>query len=160
MSTSSIVTAAIADLRTKFVEAAEDIKPTADVVPYAIHAQTALPLWKLVLTSMEVDDTVGHPLVRFNIAAQAIYHGWTLTGGQAGEFEQAAQLHLILLPAELRARPYFQSTLYASGCGYLAPEGIRVTGAAIAQSENGTIATIAIVTDLIIPLEVQLEEGF
>lgn len=159
MSTASIVTAAIADIRTKFIEAAEDIKTAADVKGYSTHVQPGLPYWTLRMLSVTSEE-MGNNLVRYDITAEAIYHGWAITEGQAGEAEQAAQLNLVLLPAELRARPRFQSVAYPAGTGYLASLGAQVTGARIAQTENGAAALLAVVVDITIPLELQLEEGF
>lgn len=158
MSTSSIVIAAVADVRAKFQSAADDIKTASDNYTYSL-IPGKLPYWTLRLVSMETLDT-GYPLVQFNITAEAVYHGWALTQGVNGEAEQDAQLHMILLPAELRARPLLQSTDYPSGSGYLASEGIRVTGARIAVSNNGSGDVMAVVTDFTIPLELQLEEGY
>ena len=158
MSTSSIVTAAVADIRAKFQSAADDIKTTSDNYTYTM-VPGKLPYWTLRLASVEAVD-LGGPLVQYNIAAEAWYHGWALTQGVSGEAEQDAQLHLILLPAELRARPRLQSTDYPSGSGYLASEGIRVSGARIVVSQNGTGDVLAVVIDFTIPLEIQLEEGY
>lgn len=159
MSTSSIVTAAVADVRTKFVSCADDIKPSSTNKGYSMFAGV-LPYWTLRFVSMTVDDTLGRSLVRYNIEAEAIYHGWAVTQGVDGEAEQDMQLQLILIPSELRARPAFQSTDYAAGCGYFAPEGVQVTGARIVTSSNGSGDVFAVLTQLTIPLELQLEEGF
>ncbi|MBK8138388.1 MAG: hypothetical protein IPK52_21670 [Chloroflexi bacterium] len=159
MSTSSIITAAVADVRTKFISCADDIKPSSTNKGYSMFAGV-LPYWTLRFVSMAVDDTLGKPLVTYNIEAEAIYHGWAVTQGVDGEAEQDMQLQLILIPSELRARPRFQSTDYTAGCGYFAPEGVQVTGARIVTSSNGSGDVFAVLTTLTIPLELQLEEGF
>ena len=159
MSTSTIVTTAVSDIRAKFIACADDIKPSATNKGYSMFAGT-LPYWTLRFVSISVDESLGRPMVRFNIEAEAISHGWAVTQGVDGDAEQDMQLQLILIPAELRARPMFQSTDYASGSGYFAPEGVQITGARIVTSSNGTGDVFAIVTTMTIPLELQLEEGF
>jgi hypothetical protein len=159
MSTLSIVTAAIADVRTKFEACAADITPNVDVAGRSIYSQAAPPYWTLRLERMELASR-SSSIVQYNVTAQATYHGWPVTGGQDGEHEEAAQLYLVWLPAEFDARPQFNSDTYPRGTGYLAPEGVVVSGARIADTGSDTAKQLGVVVDLVIPLELSIEEAF
>lgn len=159
MTTLSVVTGAISDVRAKFIACASDITAQTDVEGRAIYSQAGLPYWTLRLERLERASTSSN-IVQYNVTAQAVYHGWPYTGGQDGEFEEAAQLYLLWLPAEFDARPQFNSDAYPTGTGYLAPEGIVVGGARIAKLDtNDSAAQLAIVVDLVIPFELQIEEA-
>jgi hypothetical protein len=158
MSTLSIVTAAIADVRAKFEACAADITPNVNVEGRSIVNLTA-PYWTLRFVDSDPIPR-GEPIHQYNIAAQAIYHGWSVTGGQDGEHEEAAQLYLIWLQAEFEARPYFQSDTHPRGSGYLEADGVKVGKSRIAITGSDTAQQLGIVVDLTIPLELNIEEGF
>ena len=159
MSAYNTVAAAIADVRQKFVACVADITPTADRKGYSLYTQAGANYWTLRFVSM-VKVTSGAPLVRYDVTAEAIWHGEPVTAGQDGEFEQAAQVNLLWFPAEFDARPYFQSDTYPNGTGYLAPEGVVVTGARIATTGPETAQLLGVVVDLVIQLEITIEEGY
>jgi hypothetical protein len=159
MSTLSIVTAAIADVRAKFEACAADITPNVDVAGRSIYTQAAPPYWTLRFVDSDPIPR-GEPIHQYNIAAQATYHGWPVTGGQDGEIEEAAQLYLIWLQAEFEARPYFQSDTHPRGTGYLEADGVKVGKSRIAITGSDTAQQLGIVVDLTIPLELNIEEGF
>ncbi len=153
--TSVIVDAALASVRATFLAAAAEIAPTANLLTVATDNKP-LPMWKLILRSVATDEQ-GAPIVRLNITAEAIYKYKPVTAGADNEVEQEVQRLMLVLPMELRARPKLQSAAYASGCGYLAPEGIEVRGAQIAVGSDGATDTLDVVTDVTIPLELHLE---
>jgi hypothetical protein len=159
MSTYSVIAAAVADVRQKFLACVADITPTADNKGYSLYTQAGSNYWTLRLISM-TRQPAGKPLVRYDVTAEAIWHGHPVTAGQDGEFEQAAQVNLLWFPAEFDARPYFQSDTYPNGTGYLAPEGIIATSARIATTGSETAQMLGVVVDLTIPLELTIEEGY
>jgi hypothetical protein len=159
MSTLSIVTAAIADVRAKFEACAADITPNVDVAGRSIYTQAAPPYWTFRFERMELASR-SSSIVQYDVIAQATYHGWPVTGGQDGEHEEAAQLYLVWLPAEFDARPAFQSDTHPNGTGYLAPEGVVVRGGRIAITGSDAAQQLGIVIDLTIPLELSIEEGY
>jgi hypothetical protein len=159
MSTLSIVTAAIADVRTKFEACAADITPNVDVAGRSIYSQAAPPYWTLRLERMELASR-SSSIVQYNVTAQATYHGWPVTGGQNGEHEEAAQLYLVWLQAEFEARPYLQSDTYPRGSGYLEADGVKVGKSRIAITGSDTAQQLGVVVDLVIPLELSIEEAF
>jgi hypothetical protein len=159
MSTLSIVTAAIADVRTKFEACAADITPNVDVAGRSIYSVAGQPYWTLRLVDSDPIPR-GEPIHQYNVNAQATYHGWPVTGGQNGEHEEAAQLYLVWLQAEFEARPYLQSDTYPRGSGYLEADGVKVGKSRIAITGSDTAQQLGVVVDLVIPLELSIEEAF
>lgn len=158
LTTAQIVTTALESIRTHFLAAAADIRPDADVQAVTMYTKAKLPIWKLKFVSMVMEE-LGKPVVNIVITAEAIYKIWPLQAGRDAEIEEMAQLELVLLPTALRARPRFQSTAHPRGCTWFRPEGISVVGARIASGKNADQDTLDIVIDLILPLQLQLEEG-
>jgi hypothetical protein len=160
VTTFATVSAAVADVRAKFEACAADITALADVEGHSIYVQAGLPYWTLRLERMDVASTSAN-IVQYNVSAIAIYHGWPFTGGQDGEFEKESQLYLVWLPAEFDARPQFNSDAYPTGSGYLAPEGVIVTGARTVRISVGeSISHLAVIVEMTIPLELQIEEAY
>jgi hypothetical protein len=159
MSTYSVIAAAVADVRQKFLACVADITPTADNKGYSLYTQAGSNYWTLRFVDM-ADQFAAKPLVRYDVSAVATWHGHPVTAGQDGEFEQATQVNLLWFPAEFNARPYFQSDTYPNGTGYLAPAGIIAARARVAASGPEGAQVLNVEVDLTIPLELQIEEGY